>query len=256
MHRSFAAIAALSMIWLAAGPAFAATPADSSAGQPSAQAQGQAQGQAQNQAQDQNKARKTQQQSGKHPESPSKAAPSPSTADQNPFPEDVSRKAAQAQQQGEHPDQAPSASSPEHSPAANANPFPEAVSEKAAQAAAQQNQAPRHQPQYSSSQSSSLTSGGASESSSVPDPARARKDLEVADYYMGSGDYRGAYSRFKDAVAHEPANLAAIYGLAEAARKVGKYDEAARNYHIYLEVAPKGSKAKDARKALRQMAGK
>lgn len=135
----------------------------------------------------------------------------------------------------------------------DANPFPEAVSEKAAEEA-QQKKTPH--PQYSSSQSSAIVGGAPESGPPAPDPARAKKDIQVGDYYMDSGDYRGAYLRFKDAVKYDQGDLDAVFGLAQSARKIGRYDEAARNFRVYLAVESKGSKAKEARKALREMAGK
>ena len=53
-----------------------------------------------------------------------------------------------------------------------------------------------------------------------------------------------------------PANVDAIYGLAEAAQALGKTAEARRNYFIYLQVIPDGGKAKKARKALDSLSPK
>ena len=54
----------------------------------------------------------------------------------------------------------------------------------------------------------------------------------------------------------DPANIDAIFGAAEAARHLGKIAEAARNYQMYLEIEPNGSKAKKALKALSSLPNK
>ncbi len=50
-----------------------------------------------------------------------------------------------------------------------------------------------------------------------------------------------------------PATLTAVFGLAEAARKLKHEQEAADNYIIYLDANPDGPKAKAARKALSEL---
>ena len=74
--------------------------------------------------------------------------------------------------------------------------------------------------------------------------------MQVGRYYLNDGDYQGAYGRFEEAARLDPANIDAIYGLAEAADKLHHKDEALANYKLYLEVAPNGSQAKAARRAL------
>lgn len=257
MRGAFVAIAVLSVTCWVGGQAYAATQAASDAQTQqggSTQARQSTQG-AKSSGDGQESGKPSGKPSGKQAGKEAKASPASSPADENPFPEAVSQRAAEAKERGQAPNNpAPPAKSSNGSPASDANPFPQAVSQKAAEAAQKKKSA---QPQYSSSQESSLTgAGGESTGAPVSDPARAKEDVKVGDYYMDSGDYRGAYLRFKDAIKYDQANLAAIFGLAQSSRKVGKYDEAARNFRIYLAVEPKGSKAKEARKALREMAGK
>lgn len=90
----------------------------------------------------------------------------------------------------------------------------------------------------------------------VEDPKLAKEDIRVGQLYMGEEDYAGAYSRFKEATLVGPGNPDAVFFLAEAARKSAHLDEAAKNYQIYLDADPKGKRAKDARKALAELAGK
>jgi tetratricopeptide (TPR) repeat protein len=171
-------------------------------------------------------------------------------AKDNPFPEAVSRDAAKAASDG---------SGTTKTPAANDNPFPEAVSRDAAKAAGNdQNPAPKSDlpPGVSSSQSTgdlgdTDTPGQARRQ--LPSPGRAKKDTEVGGFYMDSGNYQGALDRYQDAMANDPTNVDAIFGLAEAQQMLKKNADAARNYQLYLDIVPNGPKSKQAMKALKTL---
>ena len=129
------------------------------------------------------------------------------------------------------------------------------VSRKAAQAAADASgSSPSKLPSgVSSSQASGLSgdiAGQDANSPAVVDPARAKKDSQVAAFYLAQGNSQGAYLRYQDAIKYDPTNIDAIFGAAEAARQLGKYPEAARNYQLYLEISPNGPKSKRALKDL------
>jgi tetratricopeptide (TPR) repeat protein len=175
---------------------------------------------------------------------PSPPAKQPPAKDDNPFPEDVSRDAAKA---------APKPTSTDD------NPFPEDVSRDAAKAAGN-DQAPPPAPAaksdlppgVSSSQSSSQADDPATMTQEA-DPARATKDAEIGGFYLKTGNYQGALLRYKDATAADPTNVAAIFGLAETQRALGKTAEAATSYQLYLDIVPNGPKAKEALKALKAL---
>ena len=177
----------------------------------------------------------------------------PPTANDNPFPEAVSRDAAKAASEG--------AGSTKPS-TANDNPFPEAVSREAAKAAGNDQSpapaAPKSDlpPGVSSSQSSSSLDDPDNPTGArrqLPNPGRAKKDAEVGGFYINSGNYQGALERFQDAMANDPTNVDAIFGLAEAQQMLKKNADAARNYQLYLDVVPNGPKAKQAMKALKTL---
>jgi tetratricopeptide (TPR) repeat protein len=191
------------------------------------------------------------------PSSDPKAKP---PADDNAFPEDVSRKAAkeaeeQKKDDGQTP--APDPASQDTQPPAKSgtddNAFPEDVSRKAA---ADAKSAGSSSGVSSSSDYNDRTNGGrGSVQPNVPmthihgkDPAK--EDVYVGTFYLQSGDFQGAYARFKEASTLHPENADAMFGLAEAARHLKKDDEAMENYRLFLDVVPSGSKAKEARKAL------
>jgi tetratricopeptide (TPR) repeat protein len=202
---------------------------------------------------------------------PSEAPPSAPAKDENPFPEAVSQKAAQSSPDAPAP-------SPQKKPSASAeNPFPEDVSRSAAKGSSDSStdgeDSQKHEgqaqdqlpPGVSSSRSSDEGDQDGDTDSSLPgmneggegknplavtDPARAKKDTQVGSFYMQTGDYRGAYQRYKDALRYDPSNADAIFGLAEAAKGLKLVAEAEQNYRLYLEIVPDGSKAKEALKAL------
>ncbi len=204
-------------------------------------------------------------------------------AQENPFPADVSKHAAQPQSQpADAPTGTPAApdadqpAQPAHKSAAQENPFPEDVSKGAAAAAAKDSDAD------SSSSGSSSSSNAAGdtdpnadsngdlpretgrrrlkkpsdkdiESGSLAGEGRAQDDVRVGRFYLGSGDLKGAYGRYSEAIRLDPTNLDAIYGLAAAAAGLHHTDEALTNYKLYLQIAPDGHDAKSARKALRAL---
>ena len=195
---------------------------------------------------------------GKGDAASSSKSTSHSTAADNPFPEAESRAAAKdsgkdSEDAPANPQPAQPDSKPQHSTAAD-NPFPEDVSRKAAKAAgdASEPSPPKLPPGVSSSQSSGLSGdlAGQDGGSTVTDPARAKKDNQVGSFYLTQGNSQGAYLRYQDAIKYDPTNIDAIFGVAEAARQLGKFPEAARDYQLYLEISPNGPKSKKALKAL------
>ena len=202
-----------------------------------------------------------------------------SAAQENPFPKDASQRAAQQQPQpGNNAPSAPDAAQQPQSgqnpgDAAKDNPFPEDVSKSAAAAASKENDGVG--PSSSGASSSSSNPGGDPDadlppetgrrrlkkpsdkdiqSGSLAGEGRAQEDVRVGRFYLGSGNYKGAYGRFSEAVRMDPVNVDAIYGLASAADGLHNRDEALTNYKLYLEIAPDGDKAKSAQKAIRALA--
>jgi tetratricopeptide (TPR) repeat protein len=163
-----------------------------------------------------------------------------STADDNPFPEDISKKAA----------------------AGAGNPAPDAPaakSDKPPTSADGSKSAPA--PDYSSSRTGlknldsndpeARISDGAG--GYIFDPKLAAQDVKVGGFYLTNSDYKGAYARYKEATKVDPTNVNAVFGLAEAARGLKLTSEAVENYRVYLDADPDGPKAKAARKALAQL---
>jgi tetratricopeptide (TPR) repeat protein len=203
-----------------------------------------------------------------------------SAAQENPFPEGVSEHAAQQQKQQEPSSGAPDAPDSDQQPpqsgqkpgdAAKENPFPEDVSKSAAAAASKGNDTSSSSSSSSSNSSSDDSNADADlppdtgrrklkkpsdkdiQSGSLAGEGKAQEDVRVGRFYLGTGDYKGAYGRFSEAARLDPANIDAIYGLAAAADGLHHTDEALTNYKLYLEVAPDGHDAKSARKAIRSL---
>ena len=142
----------------------------------------------------------------------------------------------------------------------DANPFPEDISRKAADAAnADAPAAKPAAPDYSSSHVDlkALDEPGDRESrisdgagGYIHDPKLAAQDDKVGGFYLQSGDFKGAYDRYKEATLVAPEDGNAVFGLAESARGLHLTQEAVNNYTIYLGAFPDGKKSKEARKAL------
>jgi hypothetical protein len=91
----------------------------------------------------------------------------------------------------------------------------------------------------------------------VQTPAeREEEDVRVAAFYQNDGDFRGAYARGVDAVGIDDSDPEAHLALAEAARRLGKLDEAEKNYRRCLELDPLPKDRKVAETALKEMTGK
>lgn len=147
---------------------------------------------------------------------------------------------------------------------AEANPFPEAKSEKAQDRASGADNGASSR-DYSSSRvnlrrfspdatrAERLSNG---HGGFIHDPQLAAKDEKVGKFYLQTGDYKGAYNRFKEASEVAPEDAYAVFGMAKAAQGMGWDKEAITNYTIYLEAIPEGKYSKDARHALKKLTSK
>ncbi|MGD0649003.1 MAG: tetratricopeptide repeat protein [Acidobacteriaceae bacterium] len=82
---------------------------------------------------------------------------------------------------------------------------------------------------------------------------REAEDLRVAAFYRDDGNFRGMYERATDAVALADDDADAHLALAEAARRLGKLDEALAHYRKCLTLDPVPKTKKAAEKALKEM---
>lgn len=166
------------------------------------------------------------------PGAPKKADKTPSTADDNPFPEEVSKQAAAE---------------------AKANATAPAKT-RANDPAGRSSADGLEKLGLDDPTRKELKVASPDGSPEVYDPKRATEDIRVGKFYLQTGDLKGAYDRFKDATGYDHENVEAVFWLAEAARKMHHPDEALQNYTLYLDVVPDGPNAKAARKAMNEMA--
>jgi len=91
-------------------------------------------------------------------------------------------------------------------------------------------------------------------SSTLPENEQAgNKALEVGDFYYSQKNYRAAESRYREALGYMPANGRAFFKLAQTLEKLGKIDDARKNYETYLQTDTNGEFASAARRALARM---
>ncbi|MFT4113028.1 tetratricopeptide repeat protein [Silvibacterium sp.] len=145
------------------------------------------------------------------------------------------------------------------------NPFPEEQSKKAEAEANKPDSAKTASPAdkgFSSSRSNFAGVASPLDSSSrisdgaggfIHDPKLAEQDVKVGNFYMDRQDFQGAYNRYKEATEIAPENADAVLGLAKSAQALKKTQEAVDNYRIYLDAFPDAKKTKDVRKALAEL---
>lgn len=196
-----------------------------------------------------------------------KEPPAKNRADENAFPEAQSKaaakKAQQQQENGSPNAPQPDAGAQSKPSTTDQNPFPEAQSEKAAhQAEGQDQPGSGGNQEYSSSHVKGLEEPSSSDEtppanlppSPLPFNSKlARKDVSIGEFYMETGDWKGAYDRYLEANRSDPGNAEAVWGLAESARHLHLDDVALRNYRLYLSALPRGPHAKEIHKALKAM---
>ncbi len=94
---------------------------------------------------------------------------------------------------------------------------------------------------------------GNAEKAVSEDERQAAEDIQVGYYYLQDKNYRAAESRLREAVQLSPKSAAAFVGLAQAQQKLGKRDDARRNYEAYLALEPNGPDSEKVKKALAQL---
>ncbi len=87
-------------------------------------------------------------------------------------------------------------------------------------------------------------------------PLKAKKDLDVGDFYFRRKNYRAALDRYKEALYYKDGDAIANFRLAECQEKLGDKAEARKYYAQYLKILPEGPLAKDAHSSLDRLASK
>jgi tetratricopeptide (TPR) repeat protein len=85
-------------------------------------------------------------------------------------------------------------------------------------------------------------------------PLKAKKDIEIGDFYFKRKNYKGALERYKEALYYKEGDALASFRLAVCQEKLGDKDEAKKYYAAYLKILPEGPFAKDAQASLNRLA--
>jgi len=83
-----------------------------------------------------------------------------------------------------------------------------------------------------------------------------QKNMEVADYYRIYKNYPAAADRYREALSYKPDDPLLNFRLGECLEKSNKPAEARVYYEAYLRLAPDGSMAGKAKKAVSKIAAK
>jgi tetratricopeptide (TPR) repeat protein len=84
-------------------------------------------------------------------------------------------------------------------------------------------------------------------------PLKARKDVDVGDFYFKRKNYKAALERYKEALYYKDGDALASFRLAVCQEKLGDKAEARKYYEQYLKILPEGPFAKDAHASLDRM---
>jgi tetratricopeptide (TPR) repeat protein len=96
-------------------------------------------------------------------------------------------------------------------------------------------------------------SGQRARRSSIYVPQGAPKCVEIGNFYLRRKDYKGALSRFEEAVRTDPSYAPAYLGLGKLYEITGKKRKALDAYRKYLDALPsekQADEAKDVHKAI------
>jgi len=85
------------------------------------------------------------------------------------------------------------------------------------------------------------------------DPHKAAKDIEVGDFYFKRKNYRAAEDRYREALFYKDNDATATFRLAVCLEKMGRPDEARKEYESYLKILPYGPQAEEAHKAMERL---
>ena len=85
------------------------------------------------------------------------------------------------------------------------------------------------------------------------DPHKAAHNVEVGNYELKRKNYRAAESRFAEALEWKPNDAIATFFLAQSQEKLGKKQDALKNYQAYLKILPSGEYSGDARSGIERL---
>jgi tetratricopeptide (TPR) repeat protein len=101
------------------------------------------------------------------------------------------------------------------------------------------------------------SNGGPSSADTLAEsPPAPRVSVEIGNFYLHKKAYRGALSRFREAIRDDPDYAPGYLGLAEVYEKLGRKREALAAYETFLDKLPSerdAEKAKGAHKAIKRL---
>jgi tetratricopeptide (TPR) repeat protein len=84
----------------------------------------------------------------------------------------------------------------------------------------------------------------------VFNPIQAKKDLKIGDFYAKKGSHRAAVGRYLEATKWTPGFAEAYWKLARSREKLDQLAQALDAYRKFVELAPDGKQAQEARKRI------
>jgi tetratricopeptide (TPR) repeat protein len=84
----------------------------------------------------------------------------------------------------------------------------------------------------------------------VFNPIQAKKDLKIGDFYAKKGSHRAAVGRYLEATKWNPGFAEAYWKLARSREKLDQLAQALDAYRKFVELAPDGKQAQEARKRI------
>ena len=91
------------------------------------------------------------------------------------------------------------------------------------------------------------------ESQSIFTPPAPSQSVEIGEFYLRRKDYRGAVSRFQEALHSDPDYAPAYLGLGRVYEKTGEPEKALQSYQKYLDLLPSDKDAEQAKGVRRAM---
>ena len=90
----------------------------------------------------------------------------------------------------------------------------------------------------------------------VLNPIQAANEMKIGQFYVKKGKYKAAAGRFQEAVNWNPGLADAWFLLGESKEKLNDSKAARAAYEKYLEAAPDGKNAKEAKRRIEKLSGK
>lgn len=79
----------------------------------------------------------------------------------------------------------------------------------------------------------------------TPDPAEAKRNLAVGDFYFKKKNFAAAADRYREAVKYGPTSHVAYDKLVQALEKLGAYSEALATCNDYIKNNPESDKVNE-----------